>query len=106
MDKTSVGKIVDLFCQGLKTKGIHPKKIILFGSYALGTHTEDSDIDILVVSDDFKCKDYWERIDIMADVIYDIFEPIEAIGLTSDELDNKESFSADYALNGEVLYAA
>lgn len=30
----------------------HPKKIILFGSYACGTPTPDSDIDLLVIKDD------------------------------------------------------
>lgn len=32
-------------------KGVHPFKVILFGSYARGTQTIDSDLDILVVSD-------------------------------------------------------
>ena len=27
----------------------HPKRIILFGSYARGTATEDSDVDLLVI---------------------------------------------------------
>ena len=31
--------------------GFHPKKVILFGSYATGTPTQDSDVDILVVMD-------------------------------------------------------
>lgn len=31
---------------------VKPKKIILFGSYAQGTQTEDSDIDLLVVTND------------------------------------------------------
>src|SRR5438128_11711042 len=29
----------------------HPKKVILFGSYAYGQPTEDSDVDLLVVMD-------------------------------------------------------
>ncbi|MGB0387777.1 MAG: nucleotidyltransferase domain-containing protein [Ardenticatenaceae bacterium] len=29
--------------------GLHPEKIILFGSYAYGTPTPDSDVDLLVV---------------------------------------------------------
>ena len=29
----------------------HPEKIILFGSYAYGTPTEDSDVDLLVIMD-------------------------------------------------------
>jgi uncharacterized protein len=31
--------------------GYNPEKIILFGSYASGTATEDSDIDIFVIKD-------------------------------------------------------
>ena len=34
-------------------KHYNVKAIILFGSYAKGTETEDSDIDIAIVSDDF-----------------------------------------------------
>jgi predicted nucleotidyltransferase len=30
----------------------HPERIILFGSYAQGTHKPDSDLDILVVTND------------------------------------------------------
>ncbi|HCP99747.1 MAG TPA: DNA polymerase III subunit beta, partial [Candidatus Latescibacteria bacterium] len=33
-------KIVDIF---------HPEQIILFGSYAYGTPTRDSDVDLLVI---------------------------------------------------------
>jgi uncharacterized protein len=31
--------------------GLHPEKIILFGSYASGTPTADSDVDLLVIVD-------------------------------------------------------
>ena len=32
-------------------ENFHPKKIILFGSYAYGTPTEESDLDLLIVKD-------------------------------------------------------
>jgi predicted nucleotidyltransferase len=32
-------------------EALHPKKIVLFGSYADGRATEDSDIDLLVVAE-------------------------------------------------------
>jgi len=35
-----------------KLKSTHPEKIILFGSYAYGEPTDDSDLDILVVTSD------------------------------------------------------
>jgi predicted nucleotidyltransferase len=31
--------------------GLHPHKIVLFGSYSYGTPTADSDVDLLVIMD-------------------------------------------------------
>jgi len=39
-----------------KLKPLNPKKIIIFGSYAYGNPTEDSDLDICVVEKDYKNK--------------------------------------------------
>jgi len=41
-----------------KLKPLNPEKIILFGSYAYGIPTEDSDLDICIVKKDYKNK--WE----------------------------------------------
>lgn len=106
MDKAAVIKIVDQFHESIKAKGIKPLKLILYGSQVSGTNQEGSDIDLVVISDDFKDKDYWERIDILVDVIYEIFAPIEAVALTQEEWDEKDLFVTDFASNGEVLFAA
>lgn len=45
----------------LKSKGLTISKIILFGSQAKGESTEESDIDILIISNDFRGKDIFER---------------------------------------------
>jgi hypothetical protein len=44
--------------------------------------------------------DYWQRIDVMAEAIYEIFEPIEAIAMTESEWKNKTFMAAHYAQNG------
>jgi uncharacterized protein len=106
MDKKTVLEIADRFHKEIVIRGIRPNKIILYGSYAQGKNTEDSDIDIIVVSDDFTGKDYWERIDILTDAIYEIFAPIEASAFTEDEWKDGNSLIADFAQNGEVLFAA
>ncbi|MBA3031371.1 MAG: nucleotidyltransferase domain-containing protein [Desulfobacteraceae bacterium] len=106
MDKKSVLEIVSRFYQGIIKQGIKPQKIILYGSYANQTETETSDIDIVVISDDFKGKNYWERIDILTEVIYEIFAPIEAVAMTQEEWEEGDSFISDFARNGEVLFAA
>ena len=106
MDKNSIINIINRFTQLLQAQNIRPQKIILYGSCASGTNKEGSDIDIIVISDDFFKKDYWERIEILTEAIYQIFEPIEAVAMTPEEWERGDSFIVDYAKNGEILYAA
>jgi hypothetical protein len=47
---------------------------------------------------------YRERIDILSETIYDILEPIEAMTLTTQEWQNRQSSIVDFATNGEVVY--
>ena len=48
-----------------KLKKINSEKVILFGSHAYGTASDESDIDLIVVtSDEFYPKNYRERIDV------------------------------------------
>jgi predicted nucleotidyltransferase len=52
---------IDLLIKALKQSD--PYKIILFGSYAKGTATDDSDIDIVVILDNYDvAKTYEERL--------------------------------------------
>jgi predicted nucleotidyltransferase len=104
MDKKSVLEIISAFRKVIESEGIKTDKLILFGSYATGEYREDSDIDIVVISRDFVNKNYWERIDILSNAIYRIFEPIEATAFTPEEWQRQESFIVDYAKNGEVIY--
>ena len=106
MDKTAILDIAKQFRQKMENRGIKPEKLILYGSYADGTNQEGSDIDIAIISDDFISLDYWERIDILSEVIYEIFAPIEAVALTQKEWEQGDSFVADFIRDGEVLFAA
>ena len=60
MDK-EIHSIITEYRRKLETSGIKVKKIILYGSYASGGAREDSDIDLVVVSHDFKKVDFCER---------------------------------------------
>lgn len=104
MDKRAVLEIISAFRNAIESRGIKPDKLILFGSYATGQYRQDSDIDIVVISRDFEGKSYWERIDILADAIYDIFEPIEAMAFTPKEWQSRESIIVGFAENGEIVY--
>jgi len=104
MDKKTVLTIISEFREVLESKGIKPQKLILFGSFVGGNFHEGSDIDIVVISKDFENKSYWERIDILSAVIYEIFKPIEAVAMTPAEWQQGDSLIVNYARNGEVVY--
>lgn len=106
MDKGAVLSIIARFRKSMESQGIRISKLILFGSYAKGNFHEGSDIDIVVLSDDFTGKDYWQRIDLLSNAIYEVFEPIEAVAMTPEEWEKGESLIISYAKDGEILYAA
>lgn len=106
MDKQSVLNILSRFQETLESQGITINQLILFGSYVAGTYREGSDIDVIVVSDDFAGKNFWERIEILSSAIYEVFEPIEAVAMTGEEWEKGESTIAAYAKEGEVIYSA
>lgn len=106
MDKAAVRKIIKDFQAALEARDIAVEKFILFGSFAEGRSHEGSDIDIIVVSPDFGDKSYWQRIEVMSEAIYEIFQPIEAVAMTPDEWERKDSLISQYASSGEVIQAA
>jgi len=106
VDKSAALDIIGRLRQEIEARGIRTQKVILYGSYSDGTQREGSDIDVVIVSDDFAGKGYWERIDILAEAIYEIFAPIEAVAMTREEWEHGDSPIAAFARKGEVLYAA
>lgn len=106
MDKKAVLDIIDRFRMALEGRGIRVEQLILYGSFANGTPHEGSDIDLIVISGDFSSMGFWERVDTLVEALYEVFEPIEAIAMTKEEWDNRAYSIVDYAINGEVVYAA
>lgn len=106
MDKNAVLEVLLRFRKALESRGVMISKLILYGSYATGAYKEGSDIDVVVISEDFTGKDYWARIDILSEAIYEVFEPIEAVAITPEEWEKGESEIIEYSKAGEVVYAA
>ncbi len=59
--KTRIGKILIRLCQ---RKGISINKIVIFGSMVKGTQKRYSDIDIIIVSKEFRNKSIFERVEL------------------------------------------
>ncbi len=86
MDK-ELSQIIEDVRFALETEELHITKIILFGSYAKGTADEQSDIDIAVVSDDFKGMNLLERLEFIGIALAKakIMEPVEVRAYTEEE---------------------
>ncbi len=84
--KQEIKTIIERYKEELKKLGITPSRVILYGSYAKGNPREDSDIDLIVISDDFKPLNLRERLEVLGLAAGRVFEPIEAIGYTEEEL--------------------
>ncbi len=81
-------KTVCRLVNSLHKKGFRVDKVYLFGSYAKGTWLKTSDIDVVIVSRDFKGIDFVKRLDIINEIIWrEKIEPyIEVLPYTEEEL--------------------
>ncbi len=87
-------------------KNEHPEKIILFGSYANGTTTKDSDIDLLIIKKKVKSK--IKETKKVRELLRNIRIPKDILLITSEDYNfyRKESGSIfkDIDKEGIVLY--
>lgn len=103
MDRVAVLKVIERFRNALDLKGIRGSRVVLFGSHARDDATRGSDIDLVVISDDFRDKSFWQRIDILTDAIYEVLEPIEATVMTPEEWEHGDSMICEFARNGQMI---
>ena len=98
MDKKMSKIIADVKC-ALEGMGIHVTKIILFGSYAQGTAHEHSDIDLAVISKNFKDMNLLKRLELIGIALAKakIMDPVEVIAYTDEEFESKRegTFACD-----------
>ncbi len=55
-----IREIISRFVEAVSSRGIHVDKAILYGSYAIGKESRDSDLDVAVISSDFGKDRYQE----------------------------------------------
>ncbi len=108
MAEKTVVEAIKFLEKCLKEKGLNILKIILFGSQAKGESTVESDIDILIISNDFRGKDIFERAaltkyaEIMT--IKKFMIPLDIVTMTPEEFESETSLMVDYVKDGEVIY--
>ncbi|MQY69369.1 MAG: hypothetical protein GH145_00695 [Firmicutes bacterium] len=93
----------------LQERGIEIYKIIVFGSYARGKGGKESDLDIIVVSENFESKDIFERVKLVSGIHRELVEkaamPVDIMYYSLIEWEKGGSLIINVAREeGEVVY--
>lgn len=81
-----IKEVIEEYKQSLRTLGINVERVILYGSYASGNQRKDSDIDLVIISRDFRKMNLRERLEVLGIAAARIMEPVEARGYTPEEM--------------------
>jgi predicted nucleotidyltransferase len=107
--KNNIKKIITEYLKHFP-KNIKVEKILLFGSYAKENYNEDSDIDLIVISSDFKNMNFLERLEMLSSFRKSKLTQsvaMDIIGYTPEEFKNisKESIIMRKAIKeGKIVY--
>lgn len=107
MAQKKVRQAVKFFLERLLEQNVNVSKVILLGYQAAAT---DGDIGIAVVSQDFRRKSIFKRLQLIKNpeiqTIRKFLVPLDVLLMTPEEYDSRVSIIAAYARKGEALYAA
>ena len=110
MDQATAIEVARYLGERVEEAGVHVAKLILFGSHGRGTAGEESDVDVVVISEDFQGKDLFERVKITgpanAKTIRHFKAPVDVIAMTPEELESPDSLVAQVAREGMALSPA
>jgi len=108
MDKKAVAAVVAFLGTALQKAGVRIEKLVLYGSQAKDCAREDSDIDVIVVSPDFRDKDIFQRVELTAeadrDTIRKFTVPLDLTLMTPEEFESRTSPIAVYARESGAVY--
>jgi len=110
MDKKTVRDIIiEVITRMFDERAIKLRKIVLFGSYVLGTAGEDSDVDIIVVSPDFRGINVFGRAKkanrVSGTLVRELRKPVDIIYYSDLEWDEDRPIVIEDAKEyGEVIY--
>jgi len=81
--------------ENFKTRRLRLNKLILFGSYAGKSFTKESDVDLIIVSSDFRNKSLSKRVKIMLglnrELVRHLKKPVDTFYYSDEEWNKEES---------------
>jgi predicted nucleotidyltransferase len=93
MLETDAIKLKEIINKVLQKKNIHANKVVVFGSFVKGEFGKDSDIDVIIVSRDFRNKSIFERVKLATgigrDLVKKVKKPFDLMYYSDEEWENK-----------------
>jgi len=102
--RREIKEIIARYIGELDKLGIEVSQVILYGSYANGKHSEYSDIDVAIISPSFTKLDIFERQEILSRAHHKFHVPLEPIGLTPKQLEEKQGLAHVIVESGITLF--
>lgn len=97
-------KAIQQYCDAIAA-AFQPQKIILFGSYAYGKPTEDSDVDVMVVMPRKRFRrDLGVRVRTQVPASFPVDVLVEPDDRLERRIRDRESFILDVTERGRVMY--
>ncbi|MCX6843222.1 MAG: nucleotidyltransferase domain-containing protein [candidate division WOR-3 bacterium] len=110
MAEIGIAEVIDYLSGRLRARGLHVEKLVLFGSHARGRADDESDIDLAVVSGDFRNQDIFARVELTREAemetVLRFIVPMDLVLMTPEEYESRTSPVAAYAREGKVIYEA
>lgn len=107
MAKSKTVAAIKFFEERLIDENVNVSRIILFGSQAEGKASAESDMDLVLISKDFKNKNIFKRLQMIkkAEIatIKKFMIPIDIIMMTPEEFKGETSLVSDYAKKGREI---
>ena len=111
MAQKEIIKLKKILTDMLQRKEININKIVVFGSYVRDREDKESDIDMIIVSKDFRDKDIFRRValarGIHRELVGRMKKPFDIIYCSDEEWEKGSSLIINIAkYEGEVIYGA
>ena len=103
---SNIINIIENFIRLLKEENIIIEKVILFGSYAKGTYRDDSDIDLAIISPNFKEEDCIENMTLLLCKANILKADIQTIPFSVEEYNNPKGIMEEILNTGIELQVA
>jgi len=107
MPEVRVRQAAELIKNFLKDRNITVDSIVIFGSYAKGNYTKDSDLDIAVISQDFNGKDVFQKAEMLKGLKWTLVEKFELsfdiVPVSLKQWQESSSLVVDFIKEGQAL---